>query len=334
MLKSNADQLFWMSRYLERVDNTVSILNAYLDYYLLSNTIYSEKYEQFYRLLFIFDLDNLYSKLSSIHNPSSLLWNKLNIEPIILYMMHHTDNVSSLYYSLYQARENARSVRNMLSVQLWEAINITWLDFQTRIQDNSWNLDKFSELFQWIKYRIYLIDGIMNNTMLRDESYELVAIGQSLERADFIVRLLKINILSLQERTNFIDINQLQYQSSNNILKNFYPWNLILHSASVYEIYYKIYQNIRTPIKIIELLILQKNTNRSLLGCINRISTYIHSIINGDTDPILYQVEQLQSELSTIKIDYVFQKDLSNYLNQYTLQIQSIAQAINKKFLI
>jgi uncharacterized alpha-E superfamily protein len=313
MLTSTADHLFWMSRYLERAENTVRILNAYLNTYLLNGGGNEQKTIHDVRtVLQVFGLESDYLSIYSV----------LNHHYITLFMVKNVDNVSSIFYALYQARENARAIRSTLTADLWEAINFTWLEFQHKIQHNQWYLE-VGELFEWIKNRIYLIHGITSNTLPRDEAYAFMAVGTALERADNIARLLDTKCLEGMMSNN---------QSLDTSI-DFYRWSAILHSVSAYEIYRKTYPSTITPVRIAELIMIRTTMPRSLLSSVNTLCQYLQCLANNRSDATVRKVNLLQAQLSFTTIDIILQQDLHVYLTEFLSQIRDIAQGINRDFL-
>jgi uncharacterized alpha-E superfamily protein len=313
MLTSTADHLFWMSRYLERAENTVRILNAYLNTYLLNGGGNEQKTIHDVRtVLQVFGLESDYLSIYSV----------LNHHYITLFMVKNVDNVSSIFYALYQARENARAIRSTLTADLWEAINFTWLEFQHKMQHNQWYLE-LGELFEWLKNRIYLIHGITSNTLPRDEAYAFMAVGTALERADNIARLLDTKCLEGMMSNN---------QSLDTSI-DFYRWSAILHSVSAYEIYRKTYPSTIVPVRIAELIMIRTTMPRSLLSSVNTLCQYLQYLANNRSDATLRKVNLLQAQLSFTTIDIILQQDLHVYLTEFLSQIRDIAQGINRDFL-
>lgn len=312
MLTSTADHLFWMSRYIERTENTVRILSTYLNTHLLTGERIEQKNAYDVRVVLqIFGLETNYLSIYSA----------LNNHSIILFMVKNADNLSSIYYTLYQVRENARAIRSTLTADLWEAINCTWLEFQQKIQHNQWHLE-VSELFEWLKSRIYLIYGTISNTMPRNASHAFIRVGTALECAENIAWLLDIQCLE-----------GMMNNQSTNIDADYYRWTAILHSVSAYEIYRKTYHGTITPVRIAELIMISTVMPRSLLTSINTLCQYLQCLANSRSDATLRKVNLLQAQLSFITMDIVLQQDLHVYLTEFLSQVRDIAQGINRDFL-
>jgi uncharacterized alpha-E superfamily protein len=314
MLKSTAAHLFWMARYIERVQNTTHVLNAYTNGTLLTVGDVEQLNRDHRGLLQLFALEVEYLK----HH------NTVDIQLVLPFMVQNAANFSSVYYSLYQARENARAARTVLTAESWEAINTTWLDFQQRMQHSVSQFD-WVGLFDWLKSRLHLIQGVLFNTMPRDEPYTFILVGTSLERADNIARLLDIKYV----QNIFVNITvQEQFAT-----ENFYRLAAVLHSAAAYEAYYKIYRDTIVPIHIVELLITRDDTPRSLLASIHVLLQNLQLLANHRSDETLEQVKLLEIQLTTTTVELIIQQGLHGYLTDFMSKIYQIADGINRDFL-
>ncbi len=313
MLTSTADHLFWMSRYIERAENTVRILSAYLNTCLLAGECTEQKNAYDARIV-----------LQTVGSETNYLsaYSALNNHTVMLFMVKKADNLSSIYCTLYQARENARAIRSTLTADLWEAINFTWLEFQHKMQHNQWHLE-VGELFEWLKNRIYLIRGIASNTMPRDEAYAFIRVGTALERADNTARFLDTQCV----------YGMMNNSQSVNTSTDFYRLTAILHSVSAYEIYRKTYHGTITPVRVAELIMVCTAMPRSLLASIHTLCQYLRCLANTRSDDTLRKVNLLQAELTFTTMDIILQQDLHIYLTEFLSQIHAIAQGISRDFL-
>ena len=88
------------------------------------------------------------------------------------------------------SRENARAVRADITTEMWEDINITWLQLlQKRHQEHQPADNAF---FEWVKERSHLFRGITFATIRRDQPYHFIRLGTYIERADNTARILSV----------------------------------------------------------------------------------------------------------------------------------------------
>ena len=98
------------------------------------------------------------------------------------------DNPSSIVGSLGAARQNARGVREALSGEIWECLNTTDLELPRRVSAAR----QFgpAPFFSYVRQRSAMLAGYVTSTISRDNGYDFLVLGRSIERADMTARLL------------------------------------------------------------------------------------------------------------------------------------------------
>jgi uncharacterized alpha-E superfamily protein len=238
-------------------------------------------------------------------------------------MVSDTSNSSSIYNALYAARENARAVRGAITTELWETINVTWLELQVRLEDDAWVKD-MPAFFEWVKHRAHLTRGVTAGTMPRDDAYRFVALGTALERADNVARLLDVKFFegSTADAQNW------------DAKGEYYHWAAILRSVSGFEIYRKTYRDTITPTRVAELLILRGDMPRSLMAAMNSLCNHLQKLANKHSSQTLRSAGLLQAQIQFAHIDDILQQGLHAYLTQFLASINTIGHGISQDFLI
>jgi uncharacterized alpha-E superfamily protein len=315
MLSSTADHLFWMARYTERAENTARMLDIHLQSSLLAGGRSELKRGQSAQaMLLISELVPAYEKT---HNePSS--------ESIIRFLVSNTENSSSIYNAIFSARENARAVRGAITTELWETINVTWLELQARLENDAWVID-MPAFFAWVKHRAHLTRGVTAGTMPRDEAYRFVALGTALERADNVARLLDVKFFE------FGATSEIQNWEAKG---EYYHWAAILRSVSGFEIYRKTYRDTITPARVAELLILRADMPRSLLAAMNSLLNQLQKLANKRSSQTLRAASLLQAQIQYTHIDDILQQGLHAFLTQFLVSINLIGRGISQDFLV
>ena len=126
MLSRMADALYWMSRYLERADNTARLLEINL-LYLIGGAEEGLGAEQWEPLLTITASTPAF--FSMPHNEAA------EKEAVVAFLTHERLNSNSIFNCIRLARENARAVRDLISKEMWESLNQTWLSVETALRD-------------------------------------------------------------------------------------------------------------------------------------------------------------------------------------------------------
>ena len=111
MLSRVADSLYWMSRYLERAENIARFLDVNwhltLDLALMQQSHWSA-------LVAVSGDRDLYRELYEDDSKDN----------VIRFLTFDKNYRNSIYSCLYSARENARAVRDLIPLEMWEFINV------------------------------------------------------------------------------------------------------------------------------------------------------------------------------------------------------------------
>lgn len=175
MLSRIAESLFWIGRYVERVNGTARIVDV-VRLGMLEGSLGSR--EASAQLV-----------LSAIMG-SRPTGRAVTYEDLRDQLVFDETNLGSIAGSWIAARENARRARETLSVDLWEAINRAWLRWR-RLGPP----DGTARHLKWARERAILIDGIADSTMSHDDAWNFLVLGRYLERADMTARMVNTGTL-------------------------------------------------------------------------------------------------------------------------------------------
>ena len=315
MLSRTADHLFWMSRYMERAENTARMLDVNYQTALLPQS--DAVAELGWRgLLAISELTGDYTKRYGAIDPAKLME----------FMVADGDNPSSIFSCLRAARENARAVRGTLTTEVWETTNQTWLEFKKLLATGELKRDP-ANVFEWVKFRSHLSRGVVVGTMLQDEAFHFVRIGSFLERADNTARMLDVKF-------HDVDSDFYGHADERDNEYEFYHWSVILRSVSGFEVYRKVYRNVIQPEKVAELLILRADMPRSLAHCMNRMSSNLRSVANANSGETLRRAGRLEADLRYGRIDEILATGLHAYLTQFLATVNELGVGISRDFLV
>jgi len=319
MLSRTADHLFWMSRYTERAENTARMLDVNYQTALLpqSAAVAQMGWEG---LLTISELMPLYPERHGAVAPREVLD----------FMVRDERNPSSIVSCLRAARENARAVRGVLTTEVWETQNQTWLELDRQLKGSSFERDP-SPFFEWVKFRSHLSRGVAIGTMLQDEAFHFYRMGTFLERADNTARLLDVKFHTLPSDV----IGQSQTMGPEPVQDHdFYHWSAILRSVSGFEVYRKVYRDVITPERVAELLILRPDMPRSLAASLNELVNNLQVVANDSSDETLRRAGKLKADLQYARIDEILSNGLHAFLTQFLDRVNALGARISRDFLV
>ncbi len=179
MLSRIAEALYWMGRYLERADDTARLLDVYV--HRMVAQVNDERVGASLLAAMGLDGDELAQVAGGRARPVDL-WAATEL------LAYDADNPSSVVGSLRLARENARGLREVLSTEVWEALNRTHHELDNYVRAARTMGPHL--LFQWVRDRVALIGGLTDTVLLHDDGWRFLTIGRSLERVDMTARLL------------------------------------------------------------------------------------------------------------------------------------------------
>jgi len=315
MLSRTADHLYWMARYIERAENTARMLDVNVQTALLPQSVQAA--EQGWRAML--GISELLPQFDHKHG-------LLTARDVIDFMVRDPDNPSSIVSCLTQARENARAVRGTLTTEVWEAHNTTWLDIKNRLQRHALEQDP-SRFFEWVKYRSHMSRGVTNDTMLRDEAFHFIRLGTFLERADNTARILDIKFHSAEPAG---DAGGTQVESE----LDYYYWAAVLRSVSGFEIYRKVYRDVITPQRVVELLMLRSDMPRSLLACMDEVVDNLKQVRNDLSSDTERFAGKLHAELKFSTIEEILDEGLHDRLTQFLERIFELGNRVSCDFLV
>jgi uncharacterized alpha-E superfamily protein len=235
-------------------------------------------------------------------------------------------NPNSIYSCFVHARENARTVREQLSTEMWEQLNRMFLRFRSGDAERLFRSSSY-EFFTWVVEGCQRFNGTTDATMSHEEGWDFIQAGKFLERADRTSRILDIKyhiLLPSGERVGG-NVDMIQ-------------WMAVLKSCSALEPYRRHYRDLVAPWKVAEFLIKDQNFPRSIWFCVDRLDQSLHRITGIDRADHLYKVEaerlsgKLLADLSFITISEILQTGLHEYLDTIQLRLGEISYAVYKGF--
>jgi len=317
MLSRVADALFWLSRYIERAENNARMLDVNLQLMLDAQLLHNLRNQQHWESI-IFSLED--TKLFQELYPT------LTGDAVVEFVTFERKNPNSIFSCFAFARENARTVREQISTEMWEQLNRMFLVFRSGEGLKLFSSSTY-EFFKWALEGCQLFQGIADATMAHDEGWEFIQLGKFLERADRTSRILDIKYHILLPKGEEVGGNVDTIQ-----------WMALLKSCSAVESYRKHYQGDVAPWKVAEFLIKHQTFPRSMRFCIDSLDDSLHCITGVERGDFLYRVEaerlsgKLLADLSFIKISEILQFGLHQYLDAIQLRLNEISDAVYKDF--
>lgn len=310
MLSRVADSIYWLNRYVERAENVARFIDVNLNLMLDCPIGLAEQWKPL--VLTTGDLPLFEER-----------YGQATAENVIQFLSFDSNYPNSILSCLRAARENARSVREIISREVWEQVNAFYLMVKEAAQGQAFS--ELHDFFTEVKMTSHLFAGVMDATMLHNEGWHFGQIGRLLERADKTARILDVKYFILLPSVKDVGSTLDEVQ-----------WMALLRSASAYEMYRKRGQHRITPKEVAKFLILDREFPRSIQFCLIQTERSLHQITGTPTgtwqSPVERALGRLHSELDYLTIEEIIQIGLHEFLDHLQQQMNGVGDKIFETF--
>jgi uncharacterized alpha-E superfamily protein len=312
MLSRVANSLYWMSRYIERSDNTARIVDVNLQLLLDHRDLNDQQLAAHW--LPIVQTTGDEEAFLRLHE-------KATGHTVTDYLMFEPKNSNSALSSVAQARENARMVRDQLTADIWEELNRLYLYLNSPQSREAWEHNPF-ELLQQIRTASLTLQGLADNTIPHNEGWLFMQAGKLLERADMTSRILDVRYQTLPAKGYPATISQVEALE----------WSAILRSCSAWDAYKKLHGAEVHPRLVAEFLLLADDFPRSVKFCVQELNQALRRISGVAEGRFCNEAEKLAgrlvAELQFGTVEEVFDRGLHLYIDDVQLKLIAIGQAL------
>ena len=307
MLSRVADNLYWMARYIERVENMARLIDVNLQLMLDLPQIEAQRLKKDWQAILVcLDLKKNFLKKHSNFDCKA-------VTEFLVIAAHPY----SIFNQIKLARENARAIREEISTEMWEQLNRVYLWSISRSAFQLFLKNPY-DFFYRIKQESHLFQGITDATLPHREAWRFIQLGKYSERA---------------EKTSCFLDNQL-FHASDSLL----GWIAVLRSCSARQAYQKCYQTLPQPRLVVKFLCHDPFFPRSIAFCLNQIKNLLEDIAkeHGATLQTLILFRDLKTLLKQAKGIYPQHAEtlkLHQELKQFQLHLDNLNKAIFKTYL-
>src|SRR6476469_691908 len=255
MLSRTADNLYWVSRYIERAEFLARILDATARLSTLPAAYGGAGNEWQSTLL-----------TAGAAEGFAAHYDEANERTVMEFLAFSPDNPSSIRNCFELARANARAVRTALTGEMWEAINGAYLELR-RYDPKSMTREEYARFLDWVKSVSLAFDGSAYRTMRRNDAYWFSRLGVYTERADNTARILDVKYHVLLPETERVG-GSLDY----------FQWSTILREVSALTAYHWVYRQSLKPWLVADLLILNRQMPRSLASSYENVVRFLDDL--------------------------------------------------------
>lgn len=309
LLARYADCTFWLARYIERVENLARILDV--------NETFSRDSRGTQNWLSIVQLFSDQPNFLARHQEATA-------EEVLHFYVQDTANPTSIVSGIASARENARTLRPLISTEMWVQLNM----FHNRLgalAAEELSPGRRNRFFAMVKEACQTHTGITEGTLHRDQVWYFYQIGRYVERADQTTRLLDMKYHLLLPKPSDvgspIDASQ---------------WNALLRSAAGYHAYRRLHAGGITPAQVAGFLLLNRRFPRSVYLCIRQIEMLLAEMkaryaLRGGNEAAEV-LDGLRALLSTLGIGEILKQGLHEFLDLVQLRLIALSRHLSTAF--
>jgi len=244
-------------------------------------------------------------------------------ENVVHFLTFDRDYSNSILSCLWSARENARSVREIISTEMWEQLNRFYIELKDA-EHSGFATNDPHKFFLMIKMRGHMFSGLLYSTMSQGEAWHFARMGLMLERADKISRILDVKYFMLLPTSDYIGSPYDNIQ-----------WAAVLKSASAHDMYRKRFHRI-SPANVADFLIFDAEFPRSIRHCVSNAFDSLHWITGSPFGAANNSAEKylgrLLAELNYSDMGDVMEQGIHEYLDSLQTKLNNVGQKISETF--
>jgi len=305
-----------MVRYVERADNLARLIDVNQQLLLDYEKLDTDRLRGFWQPIILSTGDE---------EAFSKLYSDTGSDEVIRFLTDDPRNPNSIISCIALARENARTVRDQLSDELWEELNALYLFSRSDEAASLISLDP-PRFYENVRRSAMTFLGVAASTTSRNEAWEFMDLGRHLERADKTTRFLDVS-------SYLPDVEDGFESTSQQILH----WSAILRSCGAMGAYRASQREI-TAEGVVDFLIFSKDFPRSVRYCIEKVDISLHRISGtprgGFSNEAEREAGRLLAELDFGSTKDVFEKGLHEYLDALQGRFNHIGAEIFETYVL
>lgn len=308
LLARSAENLFWLGRTLERVENLARIIE-------ITETFARDYSERNWLSVVQINADEkrFFEKYDATDAPS-----------VVRFYLLDSDNPTSLPATLQSAHQNARALRPVISIEMWEQVNVMRHHWR-EVSAKDLAAPGLPRLCRRVRDQCQVHEGIVEGSLSHDEAWYYYRVGKTIERADQTTRLLDIKYHLLMPN---IDAVGSALDSS--------QWNALLRAANGYQAFRRVYQGRMTPAAVAGFLIFSDSFPRSISLCVREIAWLLSQLrsryrLTGGV-AAEEKLDEMRAVLGDITIEKIIDNGLHEFLDWLQRQFAGLTDDIREGF--
>lgn len=314
MISRVAENCWWLMRYTERYGSLARLLRVHHSFL---GDVDVPQYERWMPLIIVTgERENFIERYSEADGHKG--------ELVQEYLTWDEHNYSSIYQSIRAVRENARTIREVISQEMWETINVFW-HWLTGGQGRRLYRRSRDEFYRRISEASGNLYGVCLSTMIHETSVKFILLGMWLERTSQTARILDVKHHALRPTRGKTVPPEEAAQ-----------WSVLLQSLSATEPFFRRTRVAPSAVNVAGFLIYNEEFPRSIIYCLARSIDLLQQIRPDDMPEIGHEsMEQLNDLLAALRakdVDAVVDDGIHDVLTEIVDNVADICQALHDDF--
>jgi uncharacterized alpha-E superfamily protein len=305
MLSRVAEKLYWMTRYMERAEDTARLINAVT---LMTLDMPREATFGWNTLLKVTGLDQQFFA----HYPEA------NEAAVMRFLIQDERNPSSIMTCITHARENTRTFREVLPWESWEWVNELYLYASKELPGELDRRQRY-DVLQGIIRRRQSIVGLLSGTMSRDDAFQFLRLGRNIERADMTSRILDVS------HAVILPADTPAGTQYNDLL-----WMNILKDLSAYQMYRRHVSVHADSAQVVSFLLHDRLFPRTVAHCLAEIAEVVQALPR--CEPVLASVRATQAMLDAADSATLAATGLHEFIDRIQVGLTAIDAALQERY--
>jgi len=307
MLSRVAENIYWMARYIERAEDMARLIHVNA-----SLTLDLPK-----------GLSPIWSQLIAITGAEQS-YNSTDYDErsVLKFLISDTSSSVSIISCLFGARENARTIRDVIPREVWETINSLYLTAKETAPQAMTKRNRFEFLANIIR-ECQTITGILAGTMNHDAGYTFLRVGRNLERADMISRIIDIRSANLLPGVGDAKVDaKATYDNL--------QWMSVLKSLSGYQMYRREMQMRIRRQDVLRFLLQSEIFPRAIAHCIREVQSCVQQLHNHDK--VMLVIMRIKRQIEGDDVTQLQQTDLQQYIDNLQIGFAQLHDELVKAY--
>jgi uncharacterized alpha-E superfamily protein len=308
MLSSVAERVYWLGRYLERVENTARLVNVYstmlLDLPSGSHIGWS----------LLVDITGCHEEYNKSHS-------SVEEKQVVRFLLADSKNHASVLNCANMMRENARTTREIIPSEAWELVNNLYHALK---EDLSRTISRRSrqQTLENVVGDCQRIVGVLTGCMNHDTAFAFIQLGRKVERADMTSRIVDVGSISMLPAFSRSAKQKSFLEPYENIV-----WMNVLRCVSGYQGYRQRTHNQVKGDEVVKFLLQDEAFPRSLGYSLTDLVGHLNKLPNNVE--VLRAVARAKKVTLEVNINQLLQHGLLDFIDELQISIADIHEEIN-----